>query len=1234
MQFLKKFKQMLFLLIVAFATTMLVGRALAKEADNWIPIIPGSESSEPIVTVIEETPQYLLIKYEISGFRIQTLIAEGTEYKRIHLGNSYNSELGEPGEPGIPLLNDLIQVPLGKSASASIVEADYVDVGLYNLYPIQTPGRDDGNPRPGFTKDKAAYESGKVIHENLAITGAVQGWGGIPVAGLSVSPVKYIPSTGRTEIASQMIVRVDFLAGGRDDITTSRNPAKYLLQAQSSSLLNPHLPDPHELDFDEDVPVRTLFILKEEALEASRPLIDFHHQTGLRAEVWLADDIEDEFEIRDRIIDLYAEGLEYVVIIGDGHVGDADVPMHLWDPEDPGWQDDESTASNSDSWYTCLDEPDNDGFDDHLPELSIGRLVYDSADDIDELEVQVTKIMNYYNWTYEEHRDGEWLGRALLIGHRENDNVEGGLHYINCKERIASKEYELPAPEWIRAYGTEDFATNNFILDQINGAGIGFWNYRGHGSSTECRNWNTRNEDINSAFVSRMENPSRPFIAVQSACLNGNIATFGGDCLLERFQKHDGASVCIHGSVISTYTSGNHFFDEQIFEQWFSDNNIYDLGYAAVTSMVEMVNVWDRTAFPVVGRMNTRAYIWLGDPALEYKLSAPVEPMVQIPDLLPVGVEVIEARVMLRNEPLANARFCIRSPEDEVYLADFTDEEGRVTFELDEPINEVMQLSWMVYHRTAIPVADTILVVDGFGIVQGHVSDFRTGEPIAEARLSLPRFGGGAVTDVDGNFRIVDAPAAHHRIIVSAEGYIPQETEFDLEIDSTVDLNFELKFSLLETRDNEISEHLQQGETSDYEVEFENTGNGSLDWNAGLLYIHEEREPYEVLDELGVSDITNDTRINGVEFVNGVYYVTGGNRNSDPNYFYVISPEGELLDTIRQPLDCAGFGIYDLAWDGEYLWGSANATIYRFNLDGEVESSIIGYLNPNSAIAVDDEGSLWISGTNQLIYNLDQDGNVLASLDNNLDIRALTWNSHAEEGYRLLALVRDEEGMADLYRIDIGNEEIRKVTDLSEEINETPGFGLCLMQGQYQGELELTGVLAVEDDRILRSWHYQFLDDWGSLSAESGTLESEASDRLILSFDTRDYNDIRFEGTLTFENTGRVPLVEVPIHFAIGNVSVVNDENVNVPLDHTVLEAYPNPFNATAQIRFNIIRDGNVDVLLYDISGRLVESISSGFMRAGNHQMILKADRLPSGIYMLAVKTGGVSVVNKLVLMK
>ncbi len=89
------------------------------------------------------------------------------------------------------------------------------------------------------------------------------------------------------------------------------------------------------------------------------------------------------------------------------------------------------------------------------------------------------------------------------------------------------------------------------------------------------------------------------------------------------------------------------------------------------------------------------------------------------------------------------------------------------------------------------------------------------------------------------------------------------------------------------------------------------------------------------------------------------------------------------------------------------------------------------------------------------------------------------------------------------------------------------------------------------------------------------------------------------------------------------------------PERHRLSAAWPNPFNPSTQLEFTLIATGDVELKLYDMLGREAQSLRLGRFAAGTHQQELRADGLPSGIYLLDLSVDGISQDRmKLMLMK
>ncbi|MBU0517897.1 T9SS type A sorting domain-containing protein, partial [bacterium] len=84
------------------------------------------------------------------------------------------------------------------------------------------------------------------------------------------------------------------------------------------------------------------------------------------------------------------------------------------------------------------------------------------------------------------------------------------------------------------------------------------------------------------------------------------------------------------------------------------------------------------------------------------------------------------------------------------------------------------------------------------------------------------------------------------------------------------------------------------------------------------------------------------------------------------------------------------------------------------------------------------------------------------------------------------------------------------------------------------------------------------------------------------------------------------------------------DQPENHHPDHFTLHpVYPNPFNATTVIPFDLARQSDVQLSIYDISGRIVYEEYEANMLPGQHYLTWHADNLCSGIYIIELTLSG-----------
>ncbi|TKJ39124.1 hypothetical protein CEE37_11945 [candidate division LCP-89 bacterium B3_LCP] len=89
-----------------------------------------------------------------------------------------------------------------------------------------------------------------------------------------------------------------------------------------------------------------------------------------------------------------------------------------------------------------------------------------------------------------------------------------------------------------------------------------------------------------------------------------------------------------------------------------------------------------------------------------------------------------------------------------------------------------------------------------------------------------------------------------------------------------------------------------------------------------------------------------------------------------------------------------------------------------------------------------------------------------------------------------------------------------------------------------------------------------------------------------------------------------------------------------VPHSVVLHSPHPNPFNASMRITYDLPSQSDVKITMWDLSGREVNTIYEGIKSSGRHHITMKADHLPSGIYLITLDAGTVRLVQKAVLIK
>jgi len=107
----------------------------------------------------------------------------------------------------------------------------------------------------------------------------------------------------------------------------------------------------------------------------------------------------------------------------------------------------------------------------------------------------------------------------------------------------------------------------------------------------------------------------------------------------------------------------------------------------------------------------------------------------------------------------------------------------------------------------------------------------------------------------------------------------------------------------------------------------------------------------------------------------------------------------------------------------------------------------------------------------------------------------------------------------------------------------------------------------------------------------------------------------------------------------MGSVPSVDITGSDAPRAYGLAQNFPNPFNPTTTIRYDMKEKGLVTIRIYDVGGRLVRTLVDEARDAGSHAAIWDGRNAAgadaaSGIYFYEMKTKGFGATKKLVLLR
>ena len=154
-----------------------------------------------------------------------------------------------------------------------------------------------------------------------------------------------------------------------------------------------------------------------------------------------------------------------------------------------------------------------------------------------------------------------------------------------------------------------------------------------------------------------------------------------------------------------------------------------------------------------------------------------------------------------------------------------------------------------------------------------------------------------------------------------------------------------------------------------------------------------------------------------------------------------------------------------------------------------------------------------------------------------------------------------------------------------------------------------------------------------TIDPSSGTVAPESDIDVNLTFAPGELPAGDYTGTFRLiTNDPYNGINDLPIIMHVGQVGIADDNAV--PYRFALQPIYPNPFNASANVRYSLDKPGTVSMKVFNLLGQEVATLYDGYQAAGEHTIRWRPDGISSGLYFVKLASNNQSSARRVMLLK
>jgi subtilisin-like proprotein convertase family protein len=680
-------------LLISVLLLLSLNAGPAAESSNdrgrWYVLEQGSMPAPARLDAVQATEKGLELRLTVAGFLSRSLVGRGGPRGALEIPGS--AVTGKPGEPSLPVLRYLIEVPPAAEIELRLTPGPQRSVRLEELQlagalqPVQlpVPKLAGAKARIPFVEDveiyaKDAYwpaESVELIQRAVLR--------GRHVALIEIRPIRYNPIHETLTVWSEAVLQIEFEGGM--PIASAREKGR-LASRQLDAWIERQIVAPTTPAGEGTAQEATaggaaegaagmLVVAHDDFVDAVTPLLDWKRRSGFKVELVRTSDLgtaptdsDVKAAIQQRYDSWSEPPLEFLLVVGDTDF----TPIH-----------DGNGGGNSqvtDNWYACLDGPD------YLPDVAVARI---STRTPSETATVVDKLLTYEQATF---TSDTWIKTAGFIGTSDSGYIgliEGTHDW--CIDSFFTPNGYLPTA-WSHGYASCDRHYHTYDADtsEIAAAideGRSIVNYSGHGGTTSWQGPTSHGGYGQSDVLANTNAGMYPFV-ISNACVTGTLDAT--ECFGETWQKSPGG-----GAIGFWGASNNSYWDEDDVLQRALHANIFPMDETPPLGVI--VNETKLDLYTHYGDTGSVAYYFdmynlLSEPSLSLWTRSPRELTVVYPGAIPIGESSFALTVTHQGQPVEDALVAVRNVAEGVFEAGYTDATGQLTLILDPAPQSVATL--------------------------------------------------------------------------------------------------------------------------------------------------------------------------------------------------------------------------------------------------------------------------------------------------------------------------------------------------------------------------------------------------------------------------------------------------------------------------------------------------------------------------------------------------------------